>query len=153
MMKNEYSLHHVFTPREGRLRQVSSFGRDDRGGTWWGLRPAPARRKRILLRSGETHTMASMVGAGLITRLWLTTFLLGRSHVLQDLVLRFYWDGESHPSVECPLGDFFGAPFGRYTCYATEMLGLTSGGFHCGYPMPYASGARLEITNEGAGVI
>jgi hypothetical protein len=97
--------------------------------------------------------MASMIGSGLITRLWLTSFLLGNAQILQDLVLRFYWDGESQPSVECPLGSFFGVPFGRYTHYVTEPLSLTSGGFNCNFPMPYASGARLEIANEGARII
>src|SRR5262245_32199334 len=113
-------LYHLLTPRPGRSRQISSFGRDDRGGRWYGLRPAPARRKRILLKPGEAHVMASMNGPGLITRLWLTSFLLGNAYILQDLVLRFYWDGESQPSVECPLGSFFGVPFGRYTYYVTE---------------------------------
>jgi hypothetical protein len=141
------------TLQPGRVRQVSSLHRDLRGGTWGGLRPAPAKQKRILLEPGETHTLAELSGAGLITRLWLTTFLPGKAHVLQDLTLRCFWDGEREPSVECPLGDFFGAAFGRYTAYVSAPLSLTSGGFTCAFPMPYAAGARLEIRNEGRSVV
>jgi hypothetical protein len=144
-------LYPLLTPRPGRTRQASSLGRDpDRGGTWCGLRPAPARGKRILLEPGETHAMASLQGAGLITRLWMTTLLPFNPNVLRDLVLRFYWDGEAQPSVESPLGDFFGAPFGRYASYVAAPLSLTSGAFNCLWPMPYASAARLEVTNEGS---
>ena len=67
--------------------------------------------KRILIAPGETHTMASLSGAGMITRIHMTTLLPFNAHALRNLVLRFYWDGEKDPSVESPFGDFFGAPF------------------------------------------
>lgn len=150
MMGDPAALHQLLTPRAGRTRQSSSFGRDpERGSSWLGLRPGPAKRKRVLLAPGETHTLAAPAGAGLITRLWMTTFLPTNAHALRGLVLRFFWDGESHPSVECPFGDFFGAPFGRYRAYISQPMSLTSGGFNCLWPMPYAAGARLEVANEG----
>jgi hypothetical protein len=93
--------------------------------------------------------MALLPGAGLITRLWMTTLLPFNSHGLRSLVLRFYWDDELYPSVECPFGDFFGAPFGGYVFYVAAPMSLTNGGFICLWPMPYASGARLEVKNEG----
>lgn len=147
------ALYDLLRLRPGRTRQIASLHRDNRGGTWGGLRPAAARQKRVLLQPGETHTLAELAGAGLITRLWCTTLLPGKPHVLQDLVLRCFWDGESEPSVECPLGDFFGAAFGRYTAYAAAPLSLTSGGFTCLFPMPYAAGARIEIRNTGRRVV
>ena len=154
MAMNWYSLHHLLVPQVGRTRQSSSFGRDpDRGGTWYGLRPAPARRKRILIEPGETYTLASMSGAGMVTGLWMTTLLPVNPHALSNLVLRFYWDGETQPSVECPFGDFFGVPFGRYVSYIAEPMSVTSGGFNCLWPMPYATRARLDVTNEGSKVI
>lgn len=149
-VNNLSQFYHLLSLQPGRTRQASSFGRDpDRGGTWGGFRPAVARRKRIQLDPGETHTMADLPGAGLITRLWMTTFLPTNRHALRSLVLRFYWDGETHPSVECPFGDFFGVPFGRYVSYTAEPMSLTSGAGNCFLPMPYASGGRLEVTNEG----
>ena len=144
------NFHHLLVPQTGRTRQVTSFGRDpDRGSAWGGLRHLEARVKRILLAPGETHSMASLSGTGMITRLWMTTLLPFNAHALRNLVLRFYWDGEDQPSVESPFGDFFGAPFGTYQPYASVPMSLTAGAFNCLWLMPYANGARLEVTNEG----
>ena len=147
-------FHHLLYPQNGSTRQASSFGRDpDRGGTWWGFRPLEARIKRIYLAPGETHTMASLSGAGMITRINMTTLLPFNAHALRNLVLRFYWDGEIHPSVESPFGDFFGAPFGAYKPYTSIPMSLTARAFNCLWRMPYANDARLEITNEGSRVV
>lgn len=147
-------LRHLLYPQHGSTRQASSFGRDpDRGGTWWGFRPLEARIKRIYLAPGETHTMASLSGAGMITRINMTTLLPFNAHALRNLVLRFYWDGETQPSVESPFGDFFGAPFGSYKPYVSSPMSLTARAFNCLWLMPFANGARLEITNEGSRVV
>lgn len=147
-------FHRLLVPQPGQVHQASSFGRDpERGSHWWGLRHMEACIKRILLAPGETHTMASLSGAGMITRIHMTTLLPFNTHALRNLVLRFYWDGEEHPSVECPFGDFFGAPFGTYKPYASIPMSLTSGAFNCLWLMPYGNGARLEITNEGPSVV
>ena len=147
-------FHQLLFPQPGWTHQVSSFGRDpDRGDTWGGYRHSEAMIKRILLAPGETHTMASLSGPGMITRIWMTTLLPFNAHALRNLVLRFYWDNEDQPSVESPFGDFFGAPFGIYQSYASVPMSLTAGAFNCLWLMPYASGARLEITNEGTSAV
>jgi D-arabinan exo alpha-(1,3)/(1,5)-arabinofuranosidase (non-reducing end) len=151
MMDN---FHHLLVPQPGWTHQASSFGRDpDRGSDWGGHRHLEARIKWILLAPGETHTMASLSGAGMITRIWMTTLLPFNAYALRNLVLGFYWDGENHPSVESPFGDFFGAPFGAYRPYVSAPMSLTAGAFNCLWLMPYANGARLEITNEGSSVV
>lgn len=148
------NFHHLLVPQPGRTRQVSSFGRDPvRGNNWWGLRSMEACVKRILLAPGETHVMASLPGAGMITRIHMTTLLPFNVHALRNLVLRFYWDGETHASVESPFGDFFGAPFGAYQPFASVPMSLTAGAFNCLWLMPYGNGARLEVTNEGPSVV
>jgi hypothetical protein len=148
------NFHHLLYPQTGRTHQATSFGRDpERGNNWGGYRHLEARIKRIMLAPGETHTMASLAGAGTITRIWMTTLLPFNAHALRNLVLRFYWDGENHPSVESPFGDFFGAPFGAYQPYASAPMSLTAGAFNCLWLMPYATGARLEITNEGPSIV
>jgi hypothetical protein len=147
-------FHHLLVPQPGWTRQATSFGRDpDRGDDWGGVRHLEARRKRILIAPGETHSMASLSGAGMITRIWMTTLLPFNAHALRDLVLRFYWDGEDEPSVESPFGDFFGAPFGTYQPYASTPMSLTAGAFNCLWLMPYTTSARLDITNEGSSVV
>jgi hypothetical protein len=148
------NFHHLLVPQPGWTRQATSFGRDPhRGSNWGGLRSMEARIKRVLLAPGEMHTMAFLSGAGMVTRIWMTTLLPFNAHALRDLVLRFYWDGETHPSVQSPFGDFFGAPFGAYQPYASAPMSLTAGAFNCLWLMPYAKGARLEVTNEGAKVV
>ena len=148
------NFHRLLVPQPGRTRQATSFGRDpERGHTWWGLRSMEACIKRVLLAPGETHVMASLFGAGMITRIHMTVLLPFNLHALRSLVLRFYWDGEEDPSVECPFGDFFGAPFGTYQPYISAPMSLTAGAFNCLWLMPYANGARLEITNEGSSAV
>jgi len=137
----------------GRLRQVTSYNDDVRGGNWLGLRPAEARPKRILLEPGETHTMLSITGAGVVTRVWLTVIPFPPFSGLHDVVIRCYWDDEPEPSVQCSLGDFFGAPFGRMRSYVSAPLSVTSGGFSCSFPMPFSSRALVQLTNEGNGVV
>lgn len=146
-------LPDLIVPRDGRTRQSTSVGRDpDRGGTFGGLRPASVRVKRILLAPGETHTLASIAGPGLITRIWLT-HSPWQAAARRDLVMRLFWDGEPQPSVESPLGDFFGAPFGRRIAYATDVLSLSNGGYVSEWPMPFAAGAEVQIANEGASIV
>ena len=148
------NFHHLLVPQPGWTRQASSFGRDpERGSHWGGVRHLEARRKRILIAPGETHTMASLSGPGMITRIWMTTLLPFNVDALRNLVLRFYWDGETHASVESPFGDFFGAPFGTYQPYVSAPMSLTAGAFNCLWLMPYATGARLDVINEGPSAV
>jgi D-arabinan exo alpha-(1,3)/(1,5)-arabinofuranosidase (non-reducing end) len=147
-------FHHLLVPQPGWTRQATSFGRDpERGMDWGGMRHLEARVKRILIAPGETHVMASVPGAGMITRIWMTILLPFNAHALRDLVLRFYWDGETQASVESPFGDFFGAPFGTYQPYVSAPMSLTAAGFNCSWLMPFADRARLEVTNEGSSVV
>lgn len=130
--------------RQGRARQASSY--DRLGGN----------RDFITLEPGESATLMEAHGAGTIARIWVTTqdwadpnrFKVMREHILRKLLFRAYWDGEENPSVDTPLGDFFGAGFGEYQEYHALTMGMSSGGFYCYFPMPYSNGCRIEITNE-----
>jgi hypothetical protein len=55
-------------------------------------------------------------GPGLISHVWFT-IASDDPHHLKALVLRMYWDGEATPSVEAPVGDFFGLGLGDYHLY------------------------------------
>jgi hypothetical protein len=70
-------------------------------------------------------------------------------YALKRIVLRMYRDGEASPSVETPIGDFFGLGNGIY--YGWESLMLSAGGdkaLNSYFPMPYAHHARMTITNK-----
>src|SRR5262245_13525908 len=62
---------------------------------------------------GETLTVMDESGPGAITHIWFT-IATDESFHLKKLVLRIYWDSESTPSVEAPIGDFFGLGLGEY---------------------------------------
>lgn len=143
----------LMTPVPGRTAQLSSHRGDLRGSGMAGLRPAAARAKRVLLEPGETHTLAAIDGPGLITRIWVTGVPYRPLSRLSDLVLRCFWDGEASPSVLCSVADFFGAPFGSARSYVSAPLSYTSGGFVSSFPMPFASAALLQVTNEGDRVV
>jgi hypothetical protein len=63
-----------------------------------------------------------------------------------------YWDGARTPCVEAPVGDFFGVGHGvlkEYWSLPLTMSPRDGRGFNCFFPMPFASNARIELTNEG----
>lgn len=104
------------------------------------------------LQAGETLTLLDVAGSGLVTRLWLT--LRDRSpEMLRGVVIRMYWDGESRPAVNCPIGDFFGVGLGRRVPFANGLFSDPEGrSFNCAIPMPFRKRARITVTNETARV-
>src|SRR5690242_19560912 len=74
-----------------------------------------------LVAPGETLTVLDESGPGAITHIWFTIATEESFH-LKKLVLRMYWDGEPTPSVEAPIGDFFGLGLGEYFLYASAPL-------------------------------
>jgi hypothetical protein len=105
---------------------------------------------------GETLVLAELGGAGIVRHLYFSIW--GGPHYLRDLVLRAYWDGAERPCVEVPFGDFFGLGHERPRFYGSLMVTVNPGdlgvfgtyGFNSYFPMPFANGARLTLTNEGA---
>lgn len=103
-----------------------------------------------VIAPGETLTVLDAAGPGLITHLWFT-IASDDPHHLKALVLRMYWDGEPTPSVEAPIGDFFGLGLGDYHAYQSIPLSVGSDkALNCFFPMPFQKHARITVTNEGA---
>ena len=99
---------------------------------------------------GETLTLLDADGPGTISHLWVTIASNDPNH-LKALVLHMFWDNEPTPSVEAPIGDFFGLGLGDYHLY--ESIPLQVGGdkaLNSFFPMPFAKHARVTVTNEGA---
>jgi hypothetical protein len=102
------------------------------------------------LARGETLTLLDVAGPGLITHLWITVASPDPQH-LKALILRAFWDGETAPSVETPLGDFFGLGLGEYYIYQAIPLSVGSDkALNCFFPMPFRKRARITVTNEGS---
>ena len=99
---------------------------------------------------GETITLLDVHGPGVITHIWFTIASVDPQH-LKALVLRAYWDGESTPSVETPVGDFFGLGLGEYYRYQSIPLSVGSDkALNSYFPMPFQKHARITVTNDGA---
>ena len=99
---------------------------------------------------GDTLTLLDESGPGLITHLWVT-IASDDPHHLKALVLRMYWDGEATPSVEAPIGDFFGLGLGDYFLYQSVPLMVGSDkALNSFFPMPFQKHARVTVTNEGS---
>lgn len=68
----------------------------------------------------------------------------------RKLVLRMFWDGEASPSVEVPLGDFFGIGHGvfrNFTSLPLQMSPEDGRALNCWFPMPFER-ARITLQSE-----
>jgi len=110
------------------------------------------------IKPGETKALAEIDGPGVISHIWFTIASPDQFY-LRKLLLRMYWDGEKKPSVDVPVGDFFGLGHARtfsYQCapFNTSNMerGRIGGGcaMNCWLQMPFQKHARIEIVNEQA---
>ncbi|HUW60277.1 MAG TPA: glycoside hydrolase family 172 protein [Candidatus Bathyarchaeia archaeon] len=107
---------------------------------------APARE----IKAGETVELANIEGPGTIRHIWMT---LGNRdpETFRSFVIRAWWDDQPHPSIECPLGDFFGFAHGRVQSYQSAVHSVgEKAGMNIWLPMPFLNRARLTLTNEAA---
>lgn len=104
----------------------------------------------LFIEKREKKIIAEIQGSGCITHIWITMDCSDR-FFLRKVVLRAFWDNEENPSIEVPIGDFFG--IGHGFCKNFVSLPLTMSpengrGFNCFFPMPFSESARFEIENE-----
>ncbi|HMA54327.1 MAG TPA: DUF2961 domain-containing protein, partial [Acidobacteriota bacterium] len=101
------------------------------------------------LKAGETMELYDEPGPGEIRHVWIT-MATGEAYHLKKVVLRMYWDGEAEPSVEAPIGDFFGLGLGTYTVFHSDLLAVAPDkALNSYFPMPFARRGRITVTNEG----
>jgi len=113
-----------------------------------GRKGAPSKQ----IESNETVQLCDIGGNGIIRHIWMTT--RSDPKVLRSLVVRAYWEGQSHPSIEAPLSDFMGYAHGAVMAYqsAVHSAGQRAG-MNLWLPMPFVERARLTLTNEGDGPV
>jgi hypothetical protein len=105
----------------------------------WGIEP------------GERRVLADIKGPGCIKHIW-TALDIPKEDYCRRIVLRMYWDGCKEPSVECPIGDFFGLGHGMRKTFITLPLQMSpenGTGFNCWWPMPFRKRAVIEVENQG----
>jgi hypothetical protein len=104
---------------------------------------------RYQIPPGGTQELFNSAGPGVISHIWFTIAAQSPNH-LKELVLRAYWDGNAKPSVEAPVGDFFGLNLGQYQVYESAYLACSPGrSLNCYFAMPFRKAARMTVTNEG----
>lgn len=138
---------HPFAWRAVESRSISPGNPDGRRG---GVAPGPVDHY-VKVEAGETFPLARIEGRGVIRSCWLTFASTPENlpDLLRSYVLRMFWDGADFPSVEVPLGDFFGLAHGRAAHFHTPHLSVVEGkGFNCFFPMPFAEGCRIELHND-----
>jgi hypothetical protein len=124
-------------PQDYVLKRVSSYDRTGGNADYRHVEP------------GATLTVLDVEGPGELTHIWFTLASAEDNH-LKRIVLRMYWDGESTPSVEAPLGDFFGLGLGEYHPWQSAVLSVANErALNCFFRMPFQKHARITVTNEG----
>ncbi len=104
------------------------------------------------LQPGQTRTYTDLPGPGCIRHIWTTP---SRGETLnRQAILRIFFDGSDLPHVECPIGDFFGVMHGKawYPLNTPYLSVMAESGYNCYFPMPFATGARIEIEGGEKGL-
>jgi hypothetical protein len=97
----------------------------------------------VVIKSKTTFTVAEINGSGSIQHIWMTPTGNWRYSIL-----RFYWDDETTPSVEVPVGDFFGMGWGQYAPLNSLAVCVNPGSaFNCYWPMPFRKKCRITMEN------
>ena len=133
-------LNDIYNLRDIKTKRISSF--DTSGGNV----------DCIPIKPGETVDIASIEGAGIIKHIWIT---MGCDDpmIRRNAIIRMYWDDEENPSVESPIGDFFGQGWGeKYNYISLPLAAAPAGGnaLNCYFPMPFGDGARISIENQSS---
>lgn len=97
----------------------------------------------IRINPGQTITLAEIEGPGAIQHIWMTP-----TGTWRYSILRFYWDGETEPSIECPVGDFFASGWGSYAQLSSLAICVNPGSaFNCYWAMPFRKKCRITMEN------
>lgn len=111
-------------------------------GQGWKVRPF------IKPKAGETVTLMDVEGPGVIQHIWMASEPVWRWNGRAG-ILRFYWDGEQTPSIECPLTDFFAVGHEQFAAVnSIPVVVNAKSALNCYWPMPFRKRARVTFTND-----
>jgi len=152
---NTNKFDHLITPKNYKSKRVSSY--DITGGN----------SDSMGIKGNQTTVIANIDGPGKINHIWFTIFgpwgpddnRNFNVWALRDTLLLIYWDNEEHPSIECPIGDFFGLGHGRAYTYQNAIFSTSCNNsvegtinprvaMNCWLPMPFLKNAKIALKNE-----
>ena len=137
-----HDLSNIFLPKKGIRKRVSSFDRT--GGN----------DDRIYIQSGERRTIFDVHSSGMIEHIWFTQMNLGdtiEENAFRKVYIEIFWDDNEYPSVQVPLGDFFGMGHGICHNFVSEPLQMSpqdGRALNCWWPMPFKKAAKIDVINE-----
>ncbi len=133
-----------FTGEKGKAAMASegtgkSCARDL--GAGWKISPS------VVIKAGETFALADIKGMGAIQSIWLSGSV-SRNPLARFYILRFYWEDQEQPAVECPAPDFFAAGWGSYAQVSSlpVMVGPNRS-LNCFWEMPFRKHCRITLEN------
>lgn len=119
-------------------RNVANAAEEARDlGKGWKINPF------IIINAGETITIAEMDGPGAIQQIWMTP-----TGNWQFSIIRCYWDDETTPSIEAPVGAFFGMAWNEYAQLNSLAVAVNPGSaFNCYWKMPFRKKCKITMEN------
>ncbi len=99
----------------------------------------------VHIEPGKTFTLAEIEGPGAVQHIWMTP-----TGNWKYSILRFYWDDEKEPSVEVPVGNFFGMGWNEFAPLNSLPVTVNPGSaFNCYWVMPFRKKCRITMENVG----
>jgi len=97
----------------------------------------------VRIQPKTVFTLAEIQGPGAIQHIWMTP-----TGTWRYSIIRFYWDGETAPSVEVPVGDFFATGWGQYAQVTSLPVCVNPGSaFNCYWEMPFRKSCKITMEN------
>lgn len=97
----------------------------------------------VVIKKHTVFTVAEIDGPGAVQHIWMTPTGNWRYSIL-----RFYWDDETTPSIEVPVGDFFCQGWGKFAPVTSLAVAANPGsGLNCYWPMPFRKKCRITMEN------
>ncbi|HEX7014459.1 MAG TPA: glycoside hydrolase family 172 protein [Cyclobacteriaceae bacterium] len=123
--------------QKGQRNVANAAEEADELGVGWKVNPF------IIINPGETFTIAEMEGPGAIQHIWMTP-----TGNWQFSIIRFYWDDETTPSIEVPVGAFFGMAWNEYAHLNSLAVTVNPGSaFNCYWKMPFRKKCKITMEN------
>jgi len=151
----ESNMSNIFKVSEARSRSISpenfTGAKGEGGMATEGTGKNPSRElgkgwkvsPSVVIKAHSTFTVAEIDGPGSIQHIWMTP-----TGVWRNSIIRFYWDGETTPSVEAPVGDFFCMGWNQYAPLQSLAVCVNPGSaFNCYWPMPFRKKCRITMEN------
>ena len=152
-LKNLYNLSDAktrsispenFTGEKGRggmatLEEGTAANAARKLGQGWKVNPY------IKINPGKTFTLGEIEGPGIINHIWMTP--VGEYRLM---IFKIYWDDETEPSVEVPVGDFFAAGWGMMNEPVINSLAICvnpRSGFNSYWQMPFRKKCKIVMEN------